>query len=751
MRNSNWIRTLVTAGIVLIAAIVFYFVFLNNGPAHKDMGASSTAELQAAFPDHAKPGAPLSSEYRKVAESDRLELRLKEASLSIQVVDKRSGYTWSSEITDTEANESWKNFMASGLSLDYFEQEKPNSTRTDFVSQTNKSVVFEPIENGFKAIVRLNDLKLGLDLHVKLEDDQLVVHIPQHSIVEGEKVKLGSVYVYPFLGATKAGEIDGYMFIPDGSGALIRLADNKGKFKIPYEARIYGMNEGIETSKRDMYTNPPHAVQYPVFGIVHGEGGNGLFGIVENGQYNAKILAYPNGVNTPYNWTTAQFLSRESYLQMTSRTLGGIVVFEKERNPEDMQIRYKFLNGQDASYVGMAKTYQSYLADKGVLKKMEGGSDAAIPMQVDVLGAETENGMFAQRLIPVTTVAQLEAMLADMKQNGIGNVNVVYKGWNEGGLSGTSPAPVKYETALGSADDFARLAAAVSQQGGQLHLYSDFTAAYEGSARFSAQSDAAKKIDKSIITLPTYQKVYDTMYYLSADSTRDIVQQNKKQYADLNVSGAAVDTTGSVLFSESVDGKPSARRNTADTYMAAMKGLAETVPSVLMYSPNDYMLPYADQVLEVPMDSSQYIYVSEVVPFVQMVLKGYKDYYAPYTNFFANPQTSLLRMIETASYPSYYLTHESSYKLKFTDSNDVYTSAYTDWRESMADSYRILNEALQPIRYAAIENRARLAADVVQVTYDNGIAIIINYANRDFQGEDITVPANGFQVIEVNR
>ncbi|WP_019420115.1 DUF5696 domain-containing protein [Paenibacillus sp. OSY-SE] len=751
MRNSNWIRTLVTAGIVLIAAIVFYFVFLNNGPEHKDMGASSTAELQAAFPDHAKPGAPLSSEYRKVAESDRLELRLKEASLSIQVVDKRSGYTWSSEITDTEANESWKNFMASGLSLDYFEQEKPNSTRTDLVSQTNKSVVFEPIENGFKAIVRLNDLKLGLDLHVKLEDDQLVVHIPQHSIVEGEKVKLGSVYIYPFLGATKAGEIDGYMFIPDGSGALIRLADNKGKFKIPYEARIYGMNEGIETSKRDMYTNPPHAVQYPVFGIVHGEGGNGLFGIVENGQYNAKILAYPNGVNTPYNWTTAQFLSRESYLQMTSRTLGGIVVFEKERNPEDMQIRYKFLNGQDASYVGMAKTYQSYLADRGVLKKMEAGSDAAIPMQVDVLGAETENGMFAQRLIPVTTVAQLEAMLADMKQNGIGNVNVVYKGWNEGGLSGTSPAPVKYETALGSADDFARLAAAVSQQGGQLHLYSDFTAAYEGSARFSAQSDAAKKIDKSIITLPTYQKVYDTMYYLSADSTRDIVQQNKKQYADLNVSGAAVDTTGSVLFSESVDGKPSARRNTADTYMAAMKGLAETVPSVLMYSPNDYMLPYADQVLEVPMDSSQYIYVSEVVPFVQMVLKGYKDYYAPYTNFFANPQTSLLRMIETASYPSYYLTHESSYKLKFTDSNDVYTSAYADWRESMADGYRILNEALQPIRYAAIENRARFAADVVQVTYDNGIAVIINYANRDFQGEDITVPANGFQVIEVNR
>ncbi|WP_054023968.1 DUF5696 domain-containing protein [Bacillus sp. FJAT-28004] len=751
MRNSKWIRPVVTAVIIIAAIAILYVVFIGNGRSSKGTGALPDSELQSVFPDQGATGAKLSSDYRKVAENSRLELWLKEQSLSIQVKDKSSGYVWSSEIIDTESNESWKNFMASGLSLEYFEENKPNATRTDLVSQTNKSITFESLEKGFKAIIRLNDLKIGMELHVSLEDDQLVVQIPQQSILEGNKTKLGSVYVYPFLGATKAGEVEGYMFIPDGSGALIRLADNKGKFKIPYEAKIYGTNEGIETVNRDIFTNPPLTVQYPVFGMVHDEGGNGLFGIVENGQYNAKIVAYPNGVNTPYNWTTAQFLSRESYLQPTSRSLGGVIVYEKARNPEDIQIRYTFLSGKDASYVGMAKTYQAYLEEKSILTKAKETVDAAIPLQMDVLGAETENGMFSKRLIPMTTVSQLEEMLGDMKKNGIENVNVVYKGWNKGGYSGTSPSQVEYEAELGSKKDFGRLAASLLERGNPLHLYTDFTTGNESSKRFSAQTDAAKKIDKSILTIPTYEEVYEKIYYLSAEATSRLIKQNTKQYADQNVSGIAVDKTGSVLFSEMESKGRSSRSHTAETYKAAMQGLSENIPSLLMYAPNDYMLPYADQVLDVPMESSQYIYISETVPFVQMVLKGYKDYFAPYSNFFANPQTSLLRMIETGSYPSYYLTHDTSYKLKHTNSNDVYTSSYADWRESMSETYRILNEALQPTMGATMQNHERLSDGIVKVTYNNGIEVLVNYTSRDYQWEGVSVPAKGFQVIEVNR
>ena len=41
------------------------------------------------------------------------------------------------------------------------------------------------------------------------------------------------------MGATRLGEEEGYMLVPDGAGALISLSDNKGRFKAPYVKRVY--------------------------------------------------------------------------------------------------------------------------------------------------------------------------------------------------------------------------------------------------------------------------------------------------------------------------------------------------------------------------------------------------------------------------------------------------------------------------------------------------------------------------------
>jgi hypothetical protein len=182
-----------------------------------------------------------------------------------------------------------------------------------------------------------------------------------------------------------------------------------------------------------------------------------------------------------------------------------------------------------------------------------------------------------------------------------------------------------------------------------------------------------------------------------------------------------------------------------------MRRLSENTESVILYSPNDYMLEYADRVLNVPMHSSLYVYTSETVPFVQMVLKGYVDYFAPYANFFANSKEELLRMVEYGAYPSYYLTHESSYKLKFTNSDDIYTSAYKDWKEDIIATYQTMNGALKAVRDATIEDRIVPAPGVVKVVYSNGKAIVVNYTGADFDDNGTTVPAKGFKVIEVKR
>ncbi|MFC5649904.1 DUF5696 domain-containing protein [Paenibacillus solisilvae] len=759
MRNINRIKVIGILSVLLAVSILAISVWSGRGN-------DSTPNSPEAAVDHADTkqenaaqdtaasvqAGPLSEEYVKVAENDRLILYLKEANLAIRLIEKQSGYVWNSVIEDKDSqdNEAWKNFMASGLSIDYFKKDIPEPSQTDLLSETNKTIAVTKTKDGFSAKIDFNDLKIGLELDVKLGDGELLVNIPNKSIRETPDFELASVYAYPFLGATKRGEIPGYMFVPDGSGALINLNDNKGKFKLPFEAEIYGANDGIDAVHRDLLRNQPYSVQFPVFGIVHGVREHGMFGVVENGQFNAKIVAYPNGVNTQYNWVTAQYSARESYLQPTSRAMGGIIVHEKDRNPEDIQTRYFFLNGKEADYIGMAKTYQNYLQKRGDLVRQT-GLNSRIPIQLDILGAESKNGLFFKQMVEMTTVEQLKAIVADMKSNGIGNPTIVYKGWNKGGLSGTSPSDVKIEKKLGSAAAFKQLIAEFKQQGTPLYFYDDFTTAYGDASRFSARTEAAKKVDKTVLEIPTFKDVYESYYYMSADKSASIVDQNISKYAKQGIGNLAVGNTGSILFSEWDDSRIKFRVNTANSYMDMMRRLSEQTDSVVLYSPNDYMLKYADKVLDVPMHSSQYIYTSETVPFVQMLLKGYKDYFAPYTNFLANSKDELLRMIEYGAYPSYYLTYESSYKLKFTNSDDVYTSAYQDWKEEMAASYQTLDEVLSSVRNATIEDRIVPAKGIVKIMYSNGKEIIVNYTGSDYSDDEGSVPAKGFKVIEVKR
>jgi hypothetical protein len=736
----------------LIAGVLWKFNPEGEAQAGDEISSQPASDQAAAGEDAAAlQASPLSKTYKKAAENERFILYLKEENLAIRVKDKSSGYVWSSVIEDENAkdNVDWKNFMGSGLSIEYFQKDMAKVSRTDLWSEENKTIAVTQAADGFSAKIGFTDLKISLELHVKLEGNQLVVNIPSESIQESNAFTLASVYVYPFLGATRGGEVPGYMFIPDGPGALISLKDNEGKFKQPYEVKIYGANEGNEFVTRDKRTNPPNAAQYPIFGIVHGEKKNGMFAVVENGQFNAKILAYPNGVNTQYNWITAQFISRESYIQPTSRTMGGIVAHEKSRNNENIQTRYFFLSGKDADYVAMAKLYRSYLQNKGVLVRQT-GSTLDIPIQLDFLGAESKKGLFRKRIVSMTTVAQLKAIMADVKNIGILNPVVVYRGWNKGGFSGTNPSGVKFESRLGSADDFSKLIADLKKDSTPLYFYDDYTTAYE-TGRFSPRSDAAKKVDKTVLQVPTFKDVYDSYYYISADKSASLVKENIKKYADKQITGIAVGNTGNLLFSEWHKGKVQSRANTAVTYKDMMEQLGKSGKSVLLYSPNDYMLKYADQVLKMPMESSRYIYESETVPFMEIVLKGYKDYFAPYANFFANPGKELLQMVEYGAYPSYYLTHEASIQLKFTNSDDIYTSAYKDWKENISATYQTLNDALKPVRDATIEDRIQPIPGVVEMVYSNGKAVIVNYTEADYNASGVSVPAKGFKVIEVER
>lgn len=708
------------------------------------------------------PVQPIPSSYHSVAQNQALTLYLDKASMGIMVKNRLTGYVWSSipskrELAHEQLNNDWQQSVTSPLLVTYFTSDDLQNTGS-FASLGGQILGLRLLPDGFQAKLFMTEIQTTVTLAVRLDGNGLVVGVPASGVVEGGDNKLASLQVYPFLGAVHAGDIPGYMFIPDGSGALMRFTNTHPYYDGPYIGSIYGDDLAIQTTAGNdsagaSNTTPPQQIAMPVFGMVHGEGQNGFVAMVEKGQYNANIVAYPGGVNTNLYWISAQFVLRHPYFQPTSVNMGGFNTFESSRDNGDMQVRYVFLSGSAANYVGMAKTYQTYLKGKHWLSApVKGG--ATVPLRIEILGAEMKPGLFGQHVVDVTSFDQAQRMIEDLAHRGIHNVLVVYRGWNAGGLTGQNPTMFSVESSLGGAVGLSRLQQYCRQHGIPLYLYSDFTEAYRSTGAFHIRLDGVRNIANQVIKQPALNPLETAhtrlanlfLYYMNPKVAERIAKTAADNWKQMGIKGVAVDHVGSILYSDHNPGRLSTRRQTAvvDEQMADL--LKHTVGSVSLYAPNDYMFRFAREVFDVPMSSSQYMYETDAVPFLEIVLHGYTNYFAPVLNFDADPQDALLRMVDYGAYPSFYLTHDPSWELEGTPSLDVFTSRYADWAGAIQTNYSRVDGALRQVQNATLQSRTVPDWGIAEDEYSNGVKIIVNYRSTAVTVDHMHVRAREFMV-----
>ena len=148
---------------------------------------------------------------------------------------------------------------------------------------------------------------------------------------------------------------------------------------------------------------------------------------------------------------------------------------------------------------------------------------------------------------------------------------------------------------------------------------------------------------------------------------------------------------------------------------------------VQVATPNVYLWQHVDEITAVPMMNSQFTMETDSVPFLQMVLKGYIPYYAPYANDGFYRQTCILRTIEYGAYPSFLVMGAENSKLLNTPLVDSFSLCFDDWADTIDSTYKEVNAALGAVEGAAMQEHRVLASGVVRVRYDNGVSIYINY------------------------
>ena len=162
--------------------------------------------------------------------------------------------------------------------------------------------------------------------------------------------------------------------------------------------------------------------------------------------------------------------------------------------------------------------------------------------------------------------------------------------------------------------------------------------------------------------------------------------------------------------------------------METMEGIFDdTVP---MFKPNAYMLADTSHYLNMPLYHDRSRFLTDSVPFLQILLRGYVDYYSTYLNFSTNQEIDLLKCIEYGSNLAYLISAEESYLIANTLSNHLYATHYESNKENIFAQINSANIALSSVKGQTIEKRRVIENGFVEVTYSNGVRIYVNYTDQ---------------------
>lgn len=580
-----------------------------------------------------------------------------------------------------------------------------------------------------------------------LSDNGFSAAIDMKEVKSPDDIYLTDIALLPSFYAAQKN--DGYIFVPDGSGALIET-NNDRVVSENIDISLYGRDRGRYVEKN---TTVQQNAALPVFGMKVNQGA--FIAVIEDGDAIASIKAYKGGNLDTYNRVYSSFnVVYHDFQRISSGdTNRKIPVYQREPYKGSIKVNYMLLNGKDASYVGMASRYRTYLMKNDGMSKKK--AEDALPFYLETWGAVTKNKRFwifsYMGLDAMTTFDQSNELAMMLKEKGVSNLNLKLTAWFNGGIDQTIPTKIKPDGVLGGNGGFKRLIKSAQENGYKLYPDVRFTSAPAGSG-FSKGSSAVKAVDNMYASDSIFEPVTGTAYKTNDNALlkyRYLISNTKlsktidkfiKKYSKYDVSGLSIQDMGQYIDSDFDRKHPINRQDSKQVITEQVKRLADNW-DILVSGGNQNVMPYADAALEVPMQSSDLNIVDRTIPFYQIVFHGLVDYAGQPLNLASSPNEEMLKCLEYGAVPYYRFIYQPSSAMKDTMYNDQYALGYTDWIDSAAEFYQQANELLNDVQGQFIVGHNELAADVFETVYENGVRIIVNYNDTEVTAAGQQIPA----------
>lgn len=601
-----------------------------------------------------------------------------------------------------------------------------------------------------------------------LDGDNLVVRIPYGDIGYPSNVvdSTGNVVSYPlhsvrllnYFGAAGPSE-QGYMLVPDGSGALIEL--NNGRLLASaYSGEVYGRDRSRTPDPQIPVVGPQ--LHLPVFGMKSSIGG--FFAVIEQGDAIARIVADIAGRTCSYNTVCPEFvvIPRAETQLRGSASSAVRNVYSPELYRGSIAVRYSFFGENEASYVSFAHYYRSYLTATGALPASRLDGDT-IPLFVDLIGGIHANepflGIPREAIRPLTRFADVREVAGALLDQGVGNLHIRYSGWLKGGKYHIYPAGAPLEPALGNRDEFIALGTDLEAAGVHLYPAVSFLDVYRTNLidGFSARADASRFLDRRVAQVYTYNYVTGVRregfehYILSPVRLGESVSAFLKGYARYGIEGLALSDLGTKLDADyhRGAGRFVDRQTALALHKEQMSRMsADANLSLLLDAPNVYALADASAIVALPMTSAQWNIIDRSVPFYQIVISGLIPYSGPPANFAYDFREHLLRTLETGSYPYLQFIYADSSSIKDTEFAYLYSANYGLWKQTAVDLYRECQAVLGGLIGQRIVDHQRVGANAYKTRFESGVSILVNYGDTEIEVDGVRVGSRSYELID---
>jgi hypothetical protein len=591
----------------------------------------------------------------------------------------------------------------------------------------------------------------NVTLQYSLEGNTLVVNIPFDKIAYRAAYPMIRLSVLPYFGAGGL-EDEGYLLVPDGSGALIYF-NNERQNQLTYSNNVYGWDEGLI---RDAIINDNKA-PFPVFGIQKNK--EALLCIIEEGDPNASVRADVSGRNSSWNNVYPRFnIVHNALMNISGRSDREVYQYERGL-AEGTGITLRYITCKEDGYVGMAKEYRSWLVNKfPSLGKKQG---SGVPIAIEIPGAVNKTqhrlGIPFDLPLKLTSYKEAAAMIKDFSGFGWKNVQIKLNGWFNRSVDHTIPSNIKLINILGSKGDFRKITDSAKEFGYTLYPEVDFIfmrdkKIFDG---FSVYSDVARYVSRDRIQKYPYsfvwfgeRKLWGKLNYIARpEVSMSMIDNFVSQSSSFGLENIAFRNISQRLVGDYNEKRHVSREESMDMRQEKLASLNKSGTGIMLLGGHVYAAPYADFIVDMALDDQAYGITDASVPFYPIVLHGLVPYTGRAINLAEDYSKNLLKTIESGAGLYFSFITEETAILQETKFRQFYANEYGKWVNDADALYKKFTADFGHLYNQAISGHEILSQGVTLTEYEDGTKVIVNAENSGYTYNGRYVGANSYIVL----